>query len=96
MRNATIQTLLGRAAVAGALLSAAILAAPNAMACTVANWSTSSGAVVAGDPPGGDADGSIARYSGFCALQTPGGSISYVQDNNPGGIDRIVARFYVL
>ena len=75
---------------AGAVLAGAMLVSQAAMACTLDNWSANNGAVVAGDP---SAD-SIARYAGFCGMQVTG--TGYVQDNNPGGISRIVARFYVL
>ena len=77
---------------AGAVLAGAMLVSQSAMACTLDNWSANNGAVVAGDPSAGG--GSIARYAGFCGMQVDGNG--YVQDNNPGGIDRIVARFYVL
>lgn len=76
---------------AGAVLAGAMLVGQSAMACTLDNWSDRSNTgEVAGDP---NAD-SIARYSGFCGMQVTGAG--YVQDNNPGGINRIVARFYVL
>ena len=75
---------------AGAVLAGAMLVSQSAMACTLDNWSANNGAVAAGDP---SAD-SIARYAGFCGMQVTG--TGYVQDNNPGGISRIVARFYVL
>lgn len=92
MRNAISNSILGRTAAAGALLLGAAFAGQAAMACTLDNWSDSSGAVAAGDPI---AD-SIVRYSGLCGMETPDGAIGYVQDDNPGGIDRIVARFYFL
>ena len=89
MRNAISNSILGRTAAAGALLLGAAFAGQAAMACTLNNWSANSGAVAAGDP---QADG-IARYAGLCGMEATGAG--YVQDNNPGGIDRIVARFYV-
>lgn len=82
---------LGRMAAAGAFVAGSLFAAQAAFACTVDNWSTSFGNLAAGSPIEG-----VARYSGLCAVQTPGGEVSYVQDNNPGGIGRIIARFYVL
>ena len=90
MRNTNSKSILGRTAAAGALLLGAAFAGQAAMACTLDNWSSNSGAVSAGDP---FAEG-IARYSGLCGMQATGAG--YVQDDNPGGIDRIVARFYVL
>ena len=84
---------------AGAVLAGAMLVSQSAMACTLDNWSANSGAVTAGDP---SAD-SIPRYAGFCGMQVT--AAGWVQDNNPGGsavpttttgLDRIVARFYVL
>lgn len=89
MTNAKFTSLAGRATVAGVLLAGAMLT-QSAVACTLNNWSSNSGAVAAGDPV---ADG-IARYSGLCGMEATG--TGFVQDNNPGGIDRIVARFYVL
>jgi hypothetical protein len=90
MRNTNSKFTLGRTAAAGALLLGAAFAGQAAMACTLDNWSSSSGAVAAGDPL---ADG-ITRYSGLCGMEATG--TGYVQDDNPGGIDRIVARFYFL
>lgn len=90
---------LGRAVVASAMIIGAALAAPSAMACTLANWSSTSGSVVANNPNGSDGDPpadttNVARYSGSCGARMTGQG--FVQDNNPGGISRIVARFYVL
>ena len=82
--NATRRGWLAALAVAGVAF-----AAP-AMACTTANWSSESGAVTAGDPMAN----SISRYQGECGLEVTG--TGYVQDDRPGGIDRIVTRFYVL
>lgn len=82
--NATRRGWLAALAVAGVAF-----AAP-AMACTTANWSSESGAVLAGDPM---ADG-VARYQGECGLEVTG--TGFVQDDRPAGIDRIVTRFYVL
>jgi len=88
MKNRTRKSSFGRLLAAGALVSGAIFAAQGSMACTLNNWSTSTGAVTAGDPGSG-----FTRYSGFCSMESSGQG--YVQDNSPGGIDRIVARFYV-
>jgi len=89
MKNATRKSSFGRLISASVLIPSAIFAAQGSMACTLDNWSTSTGAVTAGDPTG-----SIQRYSGFCGMETSGQG--YVQDDSPGGIERIVARFYVL
>lgn len=83
--NATRRGWLAALAVAGVAF-----AAP-AMACTTANWSSESGGVVADDP---NTPTSVARYQGECGLEVSG--TGYVQDDRPGGIDRIVTRFYVL
>ena len=79
-----------RVAGLGALAAGALLASQAAFACQTTNWSATSGAVTAGSPT---PDG-VARYQGLCGLEANGAG--YVQDNSPGGIDRIVARFYVL
>ncbi|GAB4170227.1 MAG: hypothetical protein Kow0020_04410 [Wenzhouxiangellaceae bacterium] len=86
----THHNLKTRLAGVGLLAAGALLASNVALGCTTANWTATSGAVAAGSP---SPDG-IARYQGLCALQATG--TGYVQDNSPGGIDRIVARFYVL
>ena len=88
MRNTNSKSILGRTAAAGALLLGAAFAGQAAMACTLDNWSSSSGAVAAGDP----LNDSVARYAGLCGMEVTGAG--YVQDDNPGGIDRIVARTY--
>lgn len=82
----------GRMATAGALVAGSLFAGQAALACTTGNWSGTMGSVAAGARI---ADG-IERYSGLCGMQTPGGAVAYVQDDNPGGIRRIRARFYVL
>ena len=51
MRNAISNSILGRTAAAGALLLGAAFASQAAMACTLDNWTSSNGAVAAGDPP---------------------------------------------
>ena len=70
------------------------MAAQSAAACTLQNWSGVSGLTDA-DNAGGPTDG-ISRYSGVCAMQTAADTEGWVEDNSPGGIDRIRARFYVL
>ena len=89
MRKTNSKSILGRTAAAGALLLGAAFAGQAAMACTLDNWSSNTGAVTAGDP----LNDSIARYAGICGMEVTGAG--YVQDDNPGGIDRIVARTYV-
>ena len=89
MKNATRKSSFGRLLAAGALVSGAIFAAQGSMACTLNNWSATTGAVTGGDP-----SNNIQRYSGFCGMKATGSG--NVQDDSPGGIDRIVARFYVL
>ena len=74
----------------GALLAGGMMISQGVLACTLNNWSDSNGAVAAGDPD----NQNIARYAGFCGMQVTGSG--WVQDNSPGGIQRIVARFYVL
>lgn len=91
MRNTNSKSILGRTATAGALLLGAAFASQAAMACTLDNWSSFSGSVTAGSPNA--AGGNIARYAGLCGMEASGSG--YVEDENPGGIDRIVARFYV-
>jgi len=84
---------------AGAKLTIAatglLFASQAALGCTLANWNPGAGGSTmptAGSP----APENIARYSGACGMQAADGTVSYVQDDSPGGIDRIVARFYVL
>ena len=75
-----------------------LLGAQTAMACTVGNWlgGSSGPGVLASGPDGPNGEPAIARYSGRCAMQTNDSSAEWVQDNSPGGINRIRARFYVL
>ena len=88
-----------RAVLLGAMLLA--ISAGTAMACSLANWSTTSGTIIANQPngmagdPAGNSD-NVPRYAGLCASKAAAGTTSFVQDNRPGGIDRIIARFYVL
>lgn len=90
MSHTSHNNLIKRVAGLGALAAGALLASQAAFACQTTNWSATSGAVVAGSPT----PDSVARYQGLCGLRATGAG--YVQDNSPGGIDRIVARFYVL
>src|SRR6056297_2194234 len=91
MKMFNLNSRLARRATATIALGL-LLGAQTAMACTVTNWN---GGNTGNLTPGGP-DVSVARYSGFCAVQTPDSTIAYVQDDSPGGIDRIRARFYVL
>jgi len=90
MSHTSHNNLVKRVAGLGALAAGALLASQAAFACQTTNWSATSGAVVAGSPT----PDAVARYSGLCGLEATGSG--FVQDNSPGGIDRIVARFYVL
>ena len=90
MSHTSHNNLVKRVAGLGALAVGALLASQAAFACQTTNWSATSGAVVAGSPT----PDAVARYSGLCGLEATGSG--FVQDNSPGGIDRIVARFYVL
>lgn len=74
------------------------MAAQTAIACTSDNWFAVSdpGDVLASGPDGPDGKPAIARYSGVCAMQTAANTTTWVEDDSPGGIDRIRARFYVL
>jgi hypothetical protein len=96
MRDMNLKKNFKRAAGLGLIAASALLASQAAMACQLTAWNGgNSGAVTAGDPPNTPADPpEIARYSGFCGLEAAGQG--YVQDDSPGGIDRIRARFYVL
>lgn len=85
-----IRAPIGRA---GALVGL-ILLAGQALACDLTLWNGGKG----GDPLAAQPNQSpnAARYSGFCGMETRSGQVDYVQDNSPGGIARIRARFYVL
>ena len=84
-----------RAAVAAMLLVGGALSTQAAMACQLTAWNGGLSPTNAPTPGSPSPDG-IARYAGLCAMQAADGAVSYVQDNSPGGITRIVARFYVL
>ncbi|MBS3746147.1 MAG: hypothetical protein KGY49_03760 [Wenzhouxiangellaceae bacterium] len=95
MIKTKFNTLAARSIKAGFVVGA-LMAAQGAFACTVDNWSAESGNPLASGPDGPDGKSAIARYSGLCAMQVADGAVSFVEDLNPGGIDRIRARFYVL
>lgn len=89
----------GSKLITAAALLATMSVANTALACSQANWSSTSGAVVANQPDGAAGDPApdatnVARYEGLCALRATGQG--FVQDNRPNGINRIVGRFYVL
>lgn len=67
----------------------------SAIACDLGDWQggNSGGATVSVGQP---VPQSIPRYSGLCGMATQSGTVGWVQDNSPGGISRIRARFYVL
>lgn len=72
-----------------------LFASQAALACTTDNWNGGvNGMLNAAQPD--DPTNPAARYSGLCGLEVVGAQTAYVQDNSPGGIDRIIARFYVL
>ena len=90
MKMINLNSRLAKGAAATIALTL-LLGAQTAMACTVGNWTGgNSGNVIPGGP-----DVNVARYSGVCAMQTPSAATAWVQDDSPGGIDRIRARFYV-
>jgi hypothetical protein len=81
----------------GRIVAVVVLAglAQTALACNLGAWlggNTGAPSVEVGQPNPDD----IPRYSGVCAMATQDGTVGWVQDNSPGGISRIVARFYVL
>ena len=91
MKMINLNSRLARRATATLALGL-LLGAQTAMACTVDNWNGgNSGNVTAGGPN----SGGIARYAGICSMETPSAANAWVQDDSPGGIDRIRARFYV-
>lgn len=95
----SVKTFGGRLAVAGAL--AMTMGAASAMACSLANWSSTSGGFIANQPDGAAGDPiadntNIPRYAELCGSQALAGVANFVQDDRPGGIDAIIARFYVL
>lgn len=94
MKMFNLNSRLARRATATIALGL-LLGAQTAMACTVDNWTANSnsltpGSVIPGSPT------AVSRYSGFCGMEVAPAAVSWVQDDSPGGIDRIRARFYVL
>ncbi len=93
-----VKTFGGRLAVASAL--ALTLGVSSSMACSLANWSSASGGFISNQPDGAAGDpvnaDNIPRYAELCGSRAPAGAVSFVQDERPGGIDRVIARFYVL
>jgi len=92
----SITKITGRVAMISGL--AVMLGTSSAVACSLQNWSSASTGMFASQPDGagGDPSGatSSARYAGLCGATAPAGE--FVQDDRPGGIERIIARFYVL
>ena len=92
----SITKITGRVAMISGL--AVMLGTGSAVACSLQNWSSASTGMFASQPDGagGDPSGatSSARYAGLCGATAPAGE--FVQDDRPGGIERIIARFYVL
>jgi len=89
----------GRAILLGGTILA--ISAGSAYACSLANWSSTSGPIFANQPDGDSGDpvtntDDVPRYAGKCGSTAPDGVTAFVQDDRPGGIDRIIARFYVL
>jgi hypothetical protein len=85
-----------KAVSAAGTLGALLMASSGSWACTTDAWTLNgsvTGSVTAGGP-----DDAIARYSGVCAMETPDApaQAEYVRNDDPGGIARIRARFYVL
>lgn len=79
---------------ASAVLAGSLIALPPAFAqaeCTQNNWSQTFGTIDTATPRQG-----VTRYTSFCAAMMSAGTEAWVQDNNPNGIDRIRAQFYVL
>jgi len=95
-------TISGRAATRTLIVAglAVAMGTGSAVACSLQNWSSTSGAIYASQPDGAGGDPAASpastRYAGLCGSTAPAGAVSFVQDDRPGGIDRIIARFYVL
>jgi hypothetical protein len=93
----TITFEAAKSARVGRFLIIALLAgaAQSALACNLGAWQggNSGGVTVDAGKPTPD---SVPRYSGLCGMATQSGTVGWVQDNSPGGISRIRARFYVL
>lgn len=66
-------------------------AASFAQACSLAAWSSSSGAVLEGGP--GDAN-DVPRLEGLCSMEASG--LGYVQDNSPADEPTMIVSFYYL
>ena len=96
MKKMKFNRFAARSVTAGFVV-AALMAAQGAVACTVENWKTD-GAVTAGVEVGGPGQTvNIPRYSRLCSMRTPENPVQpeYVQNDSPGGLSRIRARFYV-
>jgi len=95
MKKIKFNTVATRTVAAGCVIGM-FMAAQAASACTLQNWSASSGSVAPGGPNPDTANGEVLspRYSGLCAMAASGQG--FVEDTSPGALDRIRARFYVL
>ncbi|MGM0657940.1 MAG: dockerin type I domain-containing protein [Pseudomonadota bacterium] len=95
MKITKFNMVAARTVAAGCVLGL-FLAAQSASACTLQSWSSVSGAVAPGGPNPDETNNEVQspRYSGLCAMAAS--EQGFVEDTNPGGIDRIRARFYVL
>ena len=99
MSNSPVKTMKNKALLLASVMAASVIASGSVFACSFAQWSSTSGGVVANQPnglagdPGGNTD-NIARYEGFCAMRVT--NSGFAEDNRPNGINRIITRFYVL
>jgi hypothetical protein len=68
----------------------------SALACSVALWANSdTTTVIVGTPIEAVLDDRVPRYSGECGMKNRADQADFVEDDSPGGINRIRARFYV-
>jgi len=70
----------------------ALLLPISGFACSTAQWTSNSGAVVVGSPQTNPA---VPRYSELCGMQITAPNSGYVQDNSPDAHTQFIARFYV-
>lgn len=82
----------------GALALALGLGAGNALACSTAAWSATTGSPIAGGPLEGAVGSptrSVPRYMGLCGLQSAAGGSSYVAVDHGQAENTYRARFYI-